>query len=861
MMKNKLEKIFSVALAAFTVSLALPFAACKTKTDDSDKTFGEAEFRTYDIRDIENRKSATRMETEDGYVTVKAEKTDVSTGENCLIKTKFSEDFVFPGYSYYLVDWGDGQRSYYGPCQQNNGAEPFIEHFHTYKKAGRYAVSAAIVTMDSGKLKGWSNPLVITVSGEDYSTPSLLKNLLPVSGNSAGQNYTAEKALDGSSNTVFRTAETEDINNEDYIGMLFDGYYSLSQFDVQFAQGTNFPSNIAVEITVDGGKNWLNMPKYYYVEENNQGLFNPVMNFPAPDGATLTFNMDGTVCNGVRFVNKQYKLNADYGFAVSEMRAYGDKHFMVETSVGGSFDAAVQNLWLTYGNAEAEPLVNSSKLGENTHPGSFRVGFRMIASTEWDEYSDFKFIWNPYDENQRLYLYSCLLERPYGDDGWSAADQYRSDYVTQAGDTIKGWTTADREGYIYATNDSPEHLGIQRHYVYNSVFINCVADYLKQGNYVDASGNPVGLDYVLNYKNSRGQTVKDRLEKAMTYMLEVLQGESGLLIITDPENDGTENGNSSNLFDAYKCFGYKSSYENIYFYRALGSMADIYRLIGDGDKESYFKNLQKTAKEKFNETFWDDEVGRYISSVNVRGERLDFGHTFVNQFAVYYGLADEKQQKLIFDWLDGSRIIEGDTSTGSDIYDYWGLGARTNTCNMDKYREDYPNGPWYVWDHGGALDPTKEGAYGGNITNGGFSMFFWYFDLVGRIRNGQADWAYEKYSYLMNEFNKNRYKSSKHFHLIFDGIYGPDTGLLSLVVKDGFMGISVGVEELTISPALPSAMTWARINDYVYEGVKYTIEVNKDCKRAVMEETSDGGKKITVPADRTTKLNGGGLTE
>ena len=65
-MKNKLEKIFSVALAAFTVSLALPFAACKTKTDDSDKTFGEAEFRTYDIRDIENRKRARRMETEDG---------------------------------------------------------------------------------------------------------------------------------------------------------------------------------------------------------------------------------------------------------------------------------------------------------------------------------------------------------------------------------------------------------------------------------------------------------------------------------------------------------------------------------------------------------------------------------------------------------------------------------------------------------------------------------------------------------------------------------------------------------------------------------------------------------------------------
>lgn len=857
-MNKKTIKTVSVLLAGICLSFGL--ASCKKSNGESQGSNGTGDFKNYDISDIVNNKCATEMSVNDGYVSLKIEKSSVSAGESFVLKTKFSEDYVFSSYSYYLVDWGDGTRSYYGPCQQNNGAEPYIEHFHKYFKVGRYAVYVAIVTMDTGKLSGWSAPVIVNVTGTDCVKSDMIKTLKPISSQPAGANYVAEKAFDNAANTVFKTAPTDDIYSEDYVGMLFDGYYSLKEFDVQIPQDTEFPSNIAVEITVDGGKSWLNMPKYYYVEENNLGVFNPTMNFPSPDGATLIFDMSGTVCNGVRFVSKQYKINSSLSFTVGEMRAYGDKKFMVETSVGGSFDAAIQNLWLTYGNAESEPLVNSSKLGENTHPGSFRVGFRMIGSTEWDEYSDFKFTWNVYDENQRLYLYSCLLERPYGDDGWSAADKYRNDYVTAAGDKIKGWSTADREGYIFATNDSPKHLGIQRHYVYNSVFINCIADYIKQGNYVDASGNPTDLDYVLNYKNGRGQTVMERLEKAMTYMLKVLQGESGMLIITDPENDGTETGNSSNLFDAYKCFGYKSSYENIYFYRALGSMSDIYAMMGDSEKQVYFAELQKKAKEQFNRTFWDDTAGRYISSVNVRGERLDFGHTFVNQFAVYYGLSDEKQTKSIQEWLDGSRIVENDTSQGDDIYGYWGLGARTNTCNMDKYREDYPNGPWYVWDHGGALDPTKEGAYGGNITNGGFSMFFWYFDLVGRIRSGQSDYAFEKYSYLMEEFNKDRYKRSKHFHLIFDGIYGPDTGLLSLVVKDGFMGLKVENEKIIIEPNLPSKMTWAKINGYAYGGAEYTIEVNTDCKKASIENIGNV-RKITVPATGRTVFDGNGFAE
>ena len=52
----------------------------------------------------------------------------------------------------------------------------------------------------------------------------------------------------------------------------------------------------------------------------------------------------------------------------------------------------------------------------------------------------------------------------------------------------------------------------------------------------------------------------DKLRKAMEYMLINLNGESGLMTIYDPRNDGTVRGVSSNYWDSLNFFGYNSAY-------------------------------------------------------------------------------------------------------------------------------------------------------------------------------------------------------------------------------------------------------------------------------------------------------------
>ena len=76
---------------------------------------------------------------------------------------------------------------------------------------------------------------------------------------------------------------------------------------------------------------------------------------------------------------------------------------------------------------------------------------------------------------------------------------------------------------------------------------------------------------------------------------------------------------------------------------------------------------------------WRPEVGRFAGWQDLAGTFYDYGFTFVNLEAVHYGLATPEQARSIFEWLDGKRLVEGDTST-----------ARTSTIG-DSARAPRPN--------------------------------------------------------------------------------------------------------------------------------------------------------------------------
>ncbi len=370
----------------------------------------------------------------------------------------------------------------------------------------------------------------------------------------------------------------------------------------------------------------------------------------------------------------------------------------------------------------------------------------------------------------------------------------------------------------------------------------------------------VGGEYVdiMDTQNKVGQTMRDKLEKAMEYQLVALEGTSGVLTINDPRNDGTANGVSSNYWDVYKSFGYKSAYENALYYGSLLAMADICTFEGNSsevDGSEYYLQLAEKTKEMYNKLFWDAYKGRYITSINVDGYRADFGLTFVNFYAIKYGLASDTQAQIIYDWLDGKRIIEEDTTTGSGIYDAFKYSAITNTVDVSTVE------PYLWWDHDGVAPctPGTMGGYGNSMQNGGTIFYTSYYDIMGRLQVS-ADNAFERFNVIVDEFaidSLRRNQSKLHTATqtvgeYVEGVIGefPESGLVPYVFVEGFLGIKTCAEGLKISANLPSDLRYAGIREYRFGNRTYSIMVSSEIDQVEVQTDDSGVYFLKLPSDK-----------
>lgn len=178
-------------------------------------------------------------------------------------------------------------------------------------------------------------------------------------------------------------------------------------------------------------------------------------------------------------------------------------------------------------------------------------------------------------------------------------------------------------------------------------------------------------------------------------------------------------------------FGGHDALATIYLLDALARMAVVEGAIAKsaewkippaaaGADEESLARLRVAVQEHAARFFWNDQTGRYIGWQDLDGQRHDYGFTFVNLEATAYGLATPEQGRSIFDWLDGRRIIAGDTSQGGDIY-HWRFGPRSTTKR---------NVETYVW----AWSDPKAIAWGDQVQDGGAVLGFSYFDLMARLR-------------------------------------------------------------------------------------------------------------------------------
>ena len=182
-------------------------------------------------------------------------------------------------------------------------------------------------------------------------------------------------------------------------------------------------------------------------------------------------------------------------------------------------------------------------------------------------------------------------------------------------------------------------------------------------------------------------------------------------------------------------FGGRDCLATIYYYDAILKMAALEEVIlkhpdweipatATVRSPEWLQALAQKLKDA-NDMFWNAETGRFVSAIDIDNVRYDFGFTFVNNEAIYYGYANDEQAKSILSWLNGDRIVDGDTSQGADIY-HWRFGPRATT----KRNLDY-----YFWGWTGAATIP----FGDQVQDGGAVLGFAFHDLMARIRYLGAD--------------------------------------------------------------------------------------------------------------------------
>jgi len=324
---------------------------------------------------------------------------------------------------------------------------------------------------------------------------------------------------------------------------------------------------------------------------------------------------------------------------------------------------------------------------------------------------------------------------------------------------------------------------------------------------------------------SAGLSVLEKLRRAMEYQLEVLHGKEGLLRIENGENTGKRGGKPSNYWDNFP-MGYYDAYSNIYYYASLLAMAELEEFLGNKERASFLRKTAKLCKEEFTHLFWDDRKGRFIGCVDIDGGRWDLGFTFVNTEAISYGLADKGQAQLVYRWLDGERIVEGDFSTGGDIY-YFKIAPRSTTIPVESL------GTPFWWESlEGAIMPNTNASYGTHLENGGAIFYTSFYDMLGRIRMGDPDSAFARWSVILEEFKKDELRRDPTNSFGAPWVIGvigefPESGLVPTIFVHGFGGLQAHPDYLAISPQLPDQLKWVEIENVVYHGVPLKVRVSK----------------------------------
>ena len=212
------------------------------------------------------------------------------------------------------------------------------------------------------------------------------------------------------------------------------------------------------------------------------------------------------------------------------------------------------------------------------------------------------------------------------------------------------------------------------------------------------------------------------------------EGRSGVRYVNGKKVIIVGEGIGSNYWDLLP-FGGEDALATIYYYDTLRDLAELEEQIAahpswcvatgaDAFDPADLRRHAAEVKDYGSKRFWNDQTQRF-GTRDLEGTLHDYGFTFLNNEAVYYGFATPEQARSIHAWVSGQRIVEGDTSQGRDIY-HWRFGPRTTT----KRNLDY-----YFW----AWSAPESIPFGAQVQDGGCVLGWSYHDLMARLRTAGPD--------------------------------------------------------------------------------------------------------------------------
>jgi hypothetical protein len=311
------------------------------------------------------------------------------------------------------------------------------------------------------------------------------------------------------------------------------------------------------------------------------------------------------------------------------------------------------------------------------------------------------------------------------------------------------------------------------------------------------------------------------------------EGRSGVRYVDGKKEIVLGEGVGSNYWDLLP-FGGEDALGTIYYYDAVLDLAELEEQIvahpewcvatgADAfDAEDLRRHAQE-VKDYAAQRFWNPRTGRF-GTVDLEGNLHDYGFTFLNNEAVYYGFATPEQARGIHAWLTGERIVEGDTSQGPDIY-HWRFGPRSTT----KRNIDY-----YFW----AWSAPESIPFGNQVQDGGGVLGFSYHDLMARLRTAGPDDAAQRLNEICTWFDETQ-AAGGYRAFYSDPTRGTMQGgnvpgglgldkeffesiLVPQVMLYGFLGLKPTADGCEISPHLPSdwpslQITRIHLHDHVLD--------------------------------------------